>query len=79
VKSTRSDQGPARAHFIALFGFLYLNLANPVQPLGKRLGKHGRNVLHDHDRRRVGRQPSEHFLNGIGAAGRSANGDHRHG
>ena len=69
------DQHLAAQHRIAVLGFLDLDLAQAVEPLGEGGGEFLRHVLDDDDAGRIGRQRLQHFAQRLGAAGRGADAD----
>src|SRR3990167_5804789 len=69
------DVNVARQNLLVGGGLLYMHGAGVVHAQGIRRAEDGRNVLGDHHRRAVLRQPQQQLLDGLGATGGRADRD----
>jgi hypothetical protein len=75
VAATGGDQGAAGHDAVAVLCFAHFQLAQAVEAVGKHGGEFFRHVLDDDDAAAHVGQFRQHRLQGLGAAGRGADGD----
>ena len=73
--ATRRNQDDAGNYAILMIRLSHFDLTHLIQALGKSINKAFRHVLHNDRAGRIRRPTAQDRLNGLRAAGRSANSD----